>query len=162
MLALRFAAVLALALWIGGLVALGAFAAPAAFDVLGALGVEGRSLAGSVVGETLRRFNLVAYGCAGVVLLSLAVRGVLGPRPRRFAIRVAGLFLMIGAAVYAGAVVGPQIVRVRQTIGVAAPSTLDPTDPRRIEFGRLHARSVSVQLIPLLGGLALLFFELKD
>jgi len=161
MLALRFAAVLALALWVGGLVALGAFAAPAAFDVLGALGVEGRSLAGSVVGETLRRFNLVAYGCAGVVLLSLAVRGVLGPRPRRFAIRVAGLFLMIGAAVYAGAVVGPQIVRVQQTIGVS-PSTLDPTDPRRIEFGRLHARSVSVQLIPLLGGLALLFFELKD
>ena len=161
MLALRFAAVLALALWIGGLVALGAFAAPAAFDVLGALGVEGRSLAGSVVGETLRRFNLVAYGCAGVVLLSLAVRGVLGPRPRRFGMRVAGLFLMIAAAVYAGAVVAPQIVRAQQTIGVA-PSTLDPTDPRRIEFGRLHARSVSVQLIPLLGGLALLFFELKD
>jgi hypothetical protein len=161
MLALRFAAVLALALWIGGLVALGAFAAPAAFDVLGALGVDGRSLAGKVVGETLRRFNLVAYGCAGVVLLSLAVRGVLGPRPRRFGIRVAGLFLMIVAAVYAGAVVGPQIVRLQQTIGVA-PSTLDPTDPRRIEFGRLHARSVSVQFIPLLGGLALLFFELKD
>ena len=161
MLALRFAAVLALALWIGGLVALGAFAAPAAFDVLGARGVEGRSLAGSVVGETLRRFNLVAYGCAGVVLLSLAVRGVLGPRPRRFARRVAGLFVMIAAAVYAGAVVGPQIVRAQQTIGVS-PSTLDPTDPRRIEFGRLHARSVSVQLIPLLGGLALLFFELKD
>jgi hypothetical protein len=161
MLALRFAAVLALALWIGGLVALGALAAPAAFDVLGALGVEGRALAGSVVGETLRRFNLVAYGCAGVVLLSLAVRGVLGPRPRRFGMRVAGLFLMIAAAVYAGVVVAPQIVRAQQTIGVV-PSTLDPTDPRRIEFGRLHARSVSVQLVPLLGGLILLFFELKD
>ena len=161
MLALRFAAVLALALWMGGLVALGAIAAPAAFDVLGAQGLEGRSLAGSVVGETLRRFNLVAYGCAGVVLLSLAARGVLGPRPRRFGLRVAGLFLMIAAAVYAGAVVAPQIVRARQTIGVA-PSTLDPTDPRRIEFARLHARSVSLQLIPLLGGLALLFFELKD
>jgi hypothetical protein len=161
MLALRFAAVLALALWIGGLVALGAFAAPAAFDVLGALGLEGRSLAGRVVGETLRRFNLVAYGCAAVVLLSLAVRGVLGPRPRRFGIRVAGLLFMIGVAVYAGAVVDPQIVRLQQSIGVA-PSTLDPTDPRRIEFGRLHARSVSVQLIPLLGGLALLFFELRD
>ena len=65
MLALRYAAVLALVVWIGGLVALGALAAPAAFDVLGALGAEGRTLAGSVVGETLRRFNLVAYGCAG-------------------------------------------------------------------------------------------------
>lgn len=161
MLALRYAAVLALVLWIGGLVALGALAAPAAFDVLGSLGAEGRSLAGSVVGETLRRFNLVAYACAGVVLLSLAVRGVLGPRPRRFALRVAGLMLMIAASVYAGVVIAPQIARAQQTIGVA-PSSLDPGDPRRIEFGRLHARSVSVQLVPLLGGLALLLFELKD
>jgi hypothetical protein len=161
MLALRYAAVLALVVWIGGLIALGALAAPAAFEVLGARGAEGRALAGSVVGETLRRFNLVTYVCAAVVLLSLMVRGVLGPRPRRFAIRVGGLLLIVGAAVYASAVIAPQIVRAQQSIG-AAPSTLDPADPRRIEFGRLHARSVSVQLIPLLGGLALLWFELRD
>jgi Domain of unknown function (DUF4149) len=161
MLALRYAAVLALVVWIGGLVTLGALAAPAAFEVLGSRGAEGRALAGSVVGETLRRFNLVTYVCAAVVLLSLMVRGVLGPRPRRFAIRVGGLSLMAAAAAYGGVVVAPQIVRAQQSIGAAA-STLDPADPRRIEFGRLHARSVSVQLIPLLGGLALLFFELRD
>ena len=161
MLALRYAAVLALVLWMGGLLAIGTLAAPAAFDVLGARGAEGRALAGAVIGEALRRFNLAAYLCAGVVLLSLAIRGVLGPRPRRFALRVAGLLVMTAATVYAGMVLAPQIVQVQQTIG-AAPSTLDPTDPRRIEFGRLHARSVYVQLVPLLGGLALLFFELKD
>jgi hypothetical protein len=161
MLALRYAAVLALVVWVGGLVVLGALAAPAAFEVLSARSAEGRALAGSVVGETLRRFNLVTYACAAVVLLSLAVRGVLGPRPRWFAIRVGGVLLMTAAALYAGVVVAPEIVRAQQTIGVA-PSTLDPADPRRIEFGRLHARSVSVQLIPLLGGLALLLFELKD
>jgi len=43
-----------------------------------------------------------------------------------------------------------------------APSTLAQSDPRRIEFGRLHGTSVSLQLVPLLGGLALLFWELKD
>ena len=161
MLALRFAAVLALVVWIGGLVTLGALAAPAAFEVLGARGAEGRALAGSVVGETLRRFNLVTYTCAAVVLLSLTVRRVLGPRPRRFAIRFAGLLLMTAAALYAGVVVAPRIARAQQSIG-AAPSTLDPADPRRVEFGRLHAQSVSVQLIPLLGGLVLLLFELKD
>ncbi len=161
MLALRYAAVLALVLWIGGLLAIGTLAAPAVFDVLGARGAEGRALAGSVVGETLRRLNVAAYICAAVVLLSLAIRGVLGPRPRRFALRVAGLLVMTAATVYAGVVLAPQIVQVQQTIG-AAPSTLDPSDPRRIEFGRLHARSVYVQFVPLLGGLALLFFELKD
>src|SRR4026209_1941046 len=47
MLALRYAAVLALALWTGGLVVVGAVAAPAIFDVLGARGAEGRGLAGA-------------------------------------------------------------------------------------------------------------------
>ena len=161
MLALRYAAVLALALWTGGLFVVGALAAPSIFDVLGARGADGRMLAGAVVGDLLQRFNLVAYTCAAVVLVSLAVRGVLGPRPRRFAIRVALLAMMATAAVYAGLVLTPRIAAVQRGIG-AAPSTLAETDPRRVEFGRLHGLSVSLQLVPLLGGLALLFWELKD
>ena len=161
MLALRYAAVLALALWTGGLVVVGAVAAPSIFDVLGARGVEGRVLAGAVVGALLERFTVIAYGCAAVVLLSLAVRAVLGPRPRRFAYRVGGLLVMTAATVYAGAVVAPRIAALQQAIGTA-PSALAQTDPRRVEFGRLHGTSLSLQLVPLLGGLALLFWELKD
>jgi len=161
MLALRYAAVLALALWTGGLVVVGAVAAPSIFDVLGARGTEGRVLAGAVVGALLERFTVIAYGCAAVVLLSLAVRAVLGPRPRRFAYRVGGLLLMTAATVYAGAVVAPQIAALQQAT-CTAPSALAQTDPRRVEFGRLHGTSVSLQLVPLLGGLALLFWELKD
>ena len=161
MLALRYAAVLALALWTGGLVVVGAVAAPSVFDILGAHGAEGRVLAGAVVGALLERFTMIAYGCAAVVLLSLVTRGVLGPRPRRFAFRVAGLLLMITATVYAGAVVAPRIAAMQRSIGTA-PSALAESDPRRIEFGRLHGTSVSLQLVPLLGGLALLFWELKD
>jgi hypothetical protein len=161
MLALRYAAVLALAFWTGGLVVVGALAAPSVFDVLGDRGVEGRILAGAVVGDLLQRFNLFAYGCAVIVLVSLAVRGVLGPRPRRFAYRVAGLLVMVGAAVYAGAVLTPRIAAIQHSIGTA-PSALATNDPRRVEFGRLHGLSVSIQLVPLLGGLALLFWELKD
>jgi hypothetical protein len=161
MLALRYAAVLALALWTGGLVVVGAVAAPSVFDILGAHGAEGRVLAGAVVGALLERFTMIAYGCAAIVLLSLATRGVLGPRPRRFAYRVGGLLLMIAATVYAGAVIAPQIAAMQRSIGTA-PSTLAENDPRRIEFGRLHGTSVSLQLVPLLGGLALLFWELKD
>ena len=161
MLALRYAAVLALALWTGGLVVIGAVAAPSIFDVLGARGAEGRVLAATVVGALLERFTGIAYGCAAVVLLSLAVRGVLGPRPRRFAYRVAGLLVMIAATVYGSAVLAPRIATLQRSIGTA-PSALAPTDPRRVEFGRLHGTSVMLQLVPLLGGLALLFRELKD
>jgi hypothetical protein len=160
MLALRYAAVLALVFWIGGLAALGGLAAPAAFDVLETR-VDGRALAGAVFGETLRRFHLAAYLCGAIVILTLAVRGLLGPRPRRFAIRMALAAAMLAATGWSGLVVGPRIEAARHASGVS-PSSLPADDARRIEFGRLHGMSTSLQLVPLLGGLALLFFELKD
>ncbi|OFW05062.1 MAG: hypothetical protein A3H96_06025 [Acidobacteria bacterium RIFCSPLOWO2_02_FULL_67_36] len=163
MLTLRYAAVVALTLWVGGLVALGAIAAPSIFDV-SALRVEGpagRLLAGAIFGETLRRFHLLTYAAAAVLLISLLTRAVLGPRPRRFAVRVAIAFLMTAATVYAGLVLAPRIGRTQAEIG-AAPSTLAETDPRRVEFERLHGASSGLELVPLAGGLLLLFWELKD
>ena len=144
MLALRFAAVLALVVWIGGLVTLGALAAPAAFEVLGARGAEGRTLAGTVVGETLRRFNLVTYACAAVVLLSLTVRGVLGPRPRRFALRIGGLALMTAAA--------------RMVNLVAAVVAEGDPDPRMFEALEQGLRSLVVSRDP---GLNVLLFQIR-
>ena len=161
MLALRYAAVLALALWTGGLFVVGALVAPEVFEMLGAQGADGRMLAGAVVGGILRRLNLLAYACAAVTVASLAARGVLGPRPRRFAIRMSGLIVMSAVAAYVGLVLTPRIAALQRAAGVA-PSTLAANDPRRVEFGRLHGLSVSLQLVPLLGGLALLFWELKD
>ena len=43
-----------------------------------------------------------------------------------------------------------------------APSKLPEGDPRRVEFGRLHATSTALESVPLLGGLLLLFWELRD
>ena len=157
MLALRLAAVLGLVVWIGGVVVLGAVAAPALFDVLGAKGPEGRLLAGSLFGEIFGRFQVVAYISSAVVFGSLVVRAVLGPRPRHFALRVAVTAAMLGAAAWTDMVLIPRIQQGQRTVG-----TLAETDPRRIEFGRLHGLSTSLQMVPLLGGLALLFFELKD
>jgi hypothetical protein len=163
MLALRYAAVVALALWLGGLVALGGIAAPSIFDITAFRvdGAAGRLLAGAIFGETLRRFHLLSYVTAAVLLLSLLVRAVLGPRPRRFAIRFSIAFLMAAATVYAGFFLAPQIARLQSVIGTA-PSTLADADPRRVEFERLHGTSSAVELVPLAGGLLLLFWELKD
>ena len=64
--------------------------------------------------------------------------------------------------VYAGLVLAPQIVAAQRTIGVA------PVQPRRKAIRDASSSagctrlSTSLQLIPLLGGLLLLFFELKD
>jgi hypothetical protein len=162
MLALRYVALLALTLWVGGLIVLGAIAAPSIFDVLAARQVVGdRLLAGAIFGEILRRFHLLSYLCGSVVFLSLLTRGILGPRPIWFAARLGTAFLMLAATAYSGLVVSRQIARVQSEIG-GAPSSLPPGDPRRAAFGRLHATSTGLELVPVLGGLLLLFRELKD
>jgi hypothetical protein len=161
MLALRYAAVLALVMWIGGFIALGALAAPVVFDVLGARGAEGRVLAGTLFGEMMRRFHSAAYVCGGVIVASLASRAVLGPRPRHFALRLATSAVMLGSATYSGLVLSPRIEQAQRMLGVS-PSTLPDSDPRRADFGRLHGLSTSLQLVPVIGGLALLFWESKD
>jgi Domain of unknown function (DUF4149) len=164
MLVLRFATVLAIAVWIGGLLALGAIAAPAIFDVVSFRQLpDARMLSGAIFGEVLRRFHLVAYGCGAVVFVALAIRAVLGPRPRRFSIRLGIAVLMIGASMYAGMVLTSRIESVQQEIGAGvAPSSLPAGDPRRVAFGRLHGQSTLIQLVPILGGLVLIFFELRD
>ena len=162
MLALRYVGVVALTLWIGGLLVLGAIAAPSIFEVLAARQLPGdRVLAGAIFGEVLRRFHLLTYFCGVVLLATLVVRGVLGPRPILFAVRLAIGFAMLIASAYSGLIVSAQIARAQAEIGVA-PSSLPETDPRRAAFGRLHAMSTGLELIPVFGGLFLLFRELKD
>jgi uncharacterized membrane protein len=159
---LRYFALLALVVWVGGLVALGAIAAPATFDVIAARQIpEGRLLAGAVFGEVLRRFFFVSCGAAVILFLSLTLRRILGPRPRHAGVRAGILVLMTAASLYAGIVVAGQIAALQATMTVA-PSSLPATDPRRVEFGRLHGLSSGLQLVPLVGGLALMFWELKE
>ena len=161
MLALRYVALMALVVWVGGLLALGAIAAPSIFDVIGGTqAAGGRLLAGAVFGEILRRFALVSYAAGAVLLGTLIVRAILGPRPRRFAWRAGVALLMLAASAYAGVFVAGRIHRLQQEMGVA-PSSLPETDARRVEFGRLHGLSTALQLVPLLGGLTLIYWELK-
>lgn len=153
---------LAVAVWIGGLLALGAVAAPSVFDVVALRDVaNGRVLSGAIAGEMFRRFHLVAYGCGVVILAALAARAVLGPRPRRFAVRMGLALVMLGTTLYSGLVVSRAIERLQREVG-AAPSSLPEHDPRRAAFGRLHAQSSGIQLVPLVGGLVLMFWELRD
>lgn len=162
MFVLRFAALLLLVIWVGGLLALGAIAAPSIFDVLAATQADGgRVLAGAVFGEIFRRFSLVTYAAGTLLLLTLLLRRVLGPAPRRFAWRAGLATLMLAASAYSGLVVARQIGQLQREIG-AAPSSLPDGDPRRVAFGRLHGLSTALQLVPLLGGLMLMYWEIKE
>lgn len=162
MLALRYAYLLALLVWLGGLLVLGGLAAPALFASLEAAhGAAGREMAGLAFGAILRRFHLAAYACGALMLVTLAGMAALGPRPVRFAVRVGIIGLMLGLTAYSGLGVSRRVERLRDAIGGPVAS-LPASDPRRAAFGRLHALSTALLGASALGGLALLFFEARS
>ena len=162
MLALRYVYVLALAVLVGGIIAIGGIAAPATFAALVQHdAAAGRVLAGLAFGEVLRRYYLASYAAGGVLLLSLAAMALLGPRPPAFFIRCAIAFTMLALMLYSGIVITSQIAGLQQEIGVAV-SSLAVGDPRRMLFGRLHGLATGFMAATGLGGLALLYWEAKD
>lgn len=163
MLALRYAYALALAVWLGGMVVLGAIVAPATFQTLESREAAGRVLAGAVFGTVLDRFQWVAYACAGIALVTLTIMRVLGPKPRGFAARSGIVVLMLASSLYAGFVVYRQVDAVQHEIGMTvSPSTLPDTDARRIRFDALHQLSTRLMMLNIAGAVILLFWQARE
>jgi hypothetical protein len=118
---------LAIAVWLGGLVALGALAAPVVFAMVSL------PTAADAMTVVFRRFDLVAMTCGVLILLSEAVRA-LGARLGRADIaRVAVSAAAAAAAVVEGTQVSPRIAElhaegVSRGLGAAG-----------IELAHLHA-----------------------
>ena len=171
---------LALALWLGGMIVLGAVVAPALFSALGALDpVSGRLFAGEGFGAVLQRFHYLAYGAGGILLVSLSAMALLGPRPRSFALRTAIVAVMLAVAVYSGVIVLGEIDSIQREIAasnpadppageptVAAthrlPSSLPAGDARRVRFDQLHVLSTRLMMFNIVAGLMLLVWEARD
>ena len=162
MLALRYVYVLALAVWLGGMLILGAIVAPTTFEVLQASGgSQGRELAGAVFGAALARFHYIAYAAGGVLLLTLGAMRVLGPRPRHSGVRALIVAVMLGVALYSGFVVLRQIDAVQVAAG-GLPSRLPAGDERRVEFDALHVLSTRLMMFNIAGALVLLYWEARE
>lgn len=164
MLGLRYLYVLALVVWLGGMVTLGAVVAPALFQVLPLREPEaGRMLAGAVFGVAMGRFHYVAYACGAVILVTLVAMAVLGPRPASFAVRTALAGLMLGIALYSGIFVLGAVDRLQRDIGInVAPSSLPTSDDRRVRFDQLHLLSTRLMMINMVGALLLLYWEARE
>jgi uncharacterized membrane protein len=162
MLALRYVYVLALAVWLGGMLVLGALVAPMTFELLQAsAGDTGRALAGQTFGAILSRFYNLAYACGALLVVTLTLMALLGPRPTGFAVRLIIAAAMLGAALYAGFVVLGDMDRIQQEVGVL-PSRLAVEDARRVRFETLHQLSTRLMLANIAGGLVLLYWEARD
>jgi uncharacterized membrane protein len=153
--ALRFVSLVALAIWLGGMIAIGGVAAPAAFAVLD------ESRAATLVGEILRRFHLVSYGAAAIVLVSFTVMALVGPRPRLLRARLVTTSAMLAAMLVSGLWVHRRIAEMRHEIG-APVSSLPEDDDRRVSFGRLHGMSTLLMLAVTIGGVVLVYCESRD
>lgn len=99
-------ALAALAIWVGGMVALGACAAPVVFERVPP------PLSGDTMGTIFRRFDLIAMTCAVVVLVVEAVRSLLLSGRPTFLDRMRGLGALAAAAcaIYVGIVASPGIM----------------------------------------------------
>jgi hypothetical protein len=160
--AVRYVYILALVVWLGGMVVLGAIVAPATFQVLQASEpVTGRELGGAVFTTILERFHYVAYGSGALLLVTLALMAVLGPRPRNLAVRLALISAMLAIALYSGAVVLRSADGIRQEVG-GLPSRLPAGDARRVRFDELHVLSTRLMMVNLAAALALLFWEARE
>lgn len=152
----RWLHAIALSLWLGGLIAIGALVAPVAFHTvhinpaLTGNATAQAALAGGIVGDSLRRFNVVCYACGGLLLLAnglLLARAGLSPRHRVWT----AFALLVALALSASALY----------LGLGLFPALDSAQGQgnRTLFDSLHARyeRISTHLqFPLLLALALL------
>ena len=162
MVLLRYLYVVALVLWVGGLVVAGAVVAPSVFSVLQAWNAnEGRVLGGLVFGEVLRRLTWLSYAMAVVMFLALTLHRLLGARPLKYGIRVGIMTLMLLMMMAIGFYILPAINGIQAQI-TGPVSQLAAADLRRVEFERLHGLSNVLFSMTAIGGLALCWWEARE
>jgi hypothetical protein len=108
--------------------------------------------AGTIVGELLRILHGMGLvsGMVALALLALAPAWAIY-KPRTVLAPMAAVVLMIGATVYAQFGIIPAMERDREAAG-GAINTFDTGNPLTVDFNKLHNRSVDVEgLVSLLG-----------
>ena len=162
MVLLRYLYVVALVLWVGGLITAGALVAPSVFGVLQAWNEsQGRVLAGQVFGEVLLRLTWLSYAMGGLMFITLTLHRLLGARPVKYGIRVGIMGVMLLMMMITGFILIPQVDAIQAEVK-GPVAELPDSDPRRVEFNRLHGISNILFSITAIGGLALCFWEARE
>lgn len=151
---LKFLLTLSISFWIGAIFFFSFFAAPSIFKILP------RETAGNVVSDIFPKYYLLAYACGLVALIASISLLVIGNHKITgiYGIRVLGLLIMLGLALYAGQVVRPEAHEVRTEMRSVGESS--PKYPEiRKNFSRLHMRSAIINLLIFIMGIALVFIN---
>ncbi len=150
---LRFIQVFALGTWVGSIIYLSFVVAPGAFGVL-----QSRDQAGLMVGYSLARLHYMGMVAA---VLYVAAGLALAPSLKTFAQpAMLGVILMFVLTGISQTRVTPRLAELRTEM-VSVDAT--PKDnPLRVEFDRLHHRSVRIEVLVLLTGVVALFLTLRN
>jgi uncharacterized membrane protein len=146
---LRFIYLLSIALWIGGMAFFSFMAAPSIFKVLP------REDAGKVVSDIFPKYYWQGIICGAIALITSIA---LGTRDRWNTLLIARTIIigvMVLGILYTVVILQPKVEAVKAQI--TSFESLAPTDPLRLEFGRLHGRSFSVNAAVLLLGVIVVF-----
>ena len=150
---LRFAKVFALGGWIGAIIYFASVVTRGAFAVL-----PNRDQAGLLVGFTLGGLHVMGVIAALVfVIASLAIgkslRTLIDPA-------VALVILMAAFTIASQIYVIPRMNLLRGQMGSVEATAA--SDPRRVQFDRLHAASVDIEGGILVAGLIALFLAMRE
>jgi hypothetical protein len=146
---LRSLLYLALIVWLGAEI----FFPVVAATTFGALWPDTHA-AGTIVGQLLRILHWMGLvsGAVSVALLGLAPAWRIY-KPRSVVAPMGLLVLMLGLTAYSQFVIIPAMERDRIAAG-GAINTAELTNPKTVDFNKLHRRSVDVEGAILLLGLA--------
>ncbi|ADW68667.1 DUF4149 domain-containing protein [Granulicella tundricola] len=156
--ALRLGQLIAMVIWVGGLIFFAFVLAPTAFSVLPTV-----SLAGSIVGAALRELHVLGLICGA---LFLAVTGVMfSQAPMKVRGRYEMEFLLAGVMVLATAYLQWNVLPAMEVDRGRANgdiSSVSVDHPARVHFDRLHKRSERVEGFVLLCGLGVVFLMSRE
>jgi Domain of unknown function (DUF4149) len=155
---LRTLILLAMVVWVGGLLFFGAVVAPVAFESLlpmfpdPALGLQ---VAGTMVRESLTHLHDIGLFCGAVLLLLYIVERVTRTTRRSIGPPILLTVVMMGLTAYSEFSIIPRMDALRLKAG---PAMADPasSDPARLNFNRLHNLSTSLEGIVLVCGIGLI------
>jgi hypothetical protein len=142
-----------LSLWLGSDIFLSFVVAPGAFSILAS-----RDQAGAMVGFALGRMHIAGIVCGLVLLLARLVR------TRTFASLAAPAALcvvvMMGLTAISQYAISPRMASLRTQMGSIQATAAD--NPLRVEFDRLHQRSVMLESGVLLAGFAAMYLLVRE